>query len=206
MRTLVNFKSSPPGNYRYVDPDTGHTTEAIDHWTWLEKAKEHRVANNLPIPDDFFAQMQEQLCRTLPPELCTYSTTDPQYVNTNISWADVIGASRIYLEWRKQGKPFVSQEEAERRAKICSGCYLNVRVQGCGGLCREIIRITTETNGERKTSQDSKLLNCGVCKCTGSQVHFPLALLELNDTPQRQEQYPKEFCWKQKTSPNYRPE
>lgn len=198
---------APPDGFRYTDPDCKITTVAIDPVTWLSEAKQRRIDNHLQIPDDFFEQMQEQLCRTLPPELCTYSETDPEYVNTNITWADVIGASRTYLEWRKQGKPFVSQEEAERRASICAGCYLNVRVKGCGGLCQEIIRLATETNGSKQTTQDAKLLNCAVCRCyNASQVHFPNSLLELNDTPERQARYPAEFCWKRKGGVNYRPD
>lgn len=204
MRHLIKLTECPPEGYTYTHAETGHVTKAVDPWTWLEKAKEHRRANNLPVPSNLFEQMQEQLCRRLTPEVCTYSESDPQWIDTRMNWGDVIDASRIYMEWRKQGKPFVSLDEAERRAAICAGCYLNVRVDGCGGLCREAIKIITETNGERKTSYDSKLLNCAVCKCSGaSQVHFPLDLLEKSDSESRQSQYPVEFCWKNKQSPNY---
>jgi hypothetical protein len=206
MRKLINTSVAPPEFFSYTHQETGHTTVANDYITWVQRAKEHRSANNLSIPDDFEFLMQDQLCGKIPPELCEYGVNDPQWVNVRLTWADVMSASKIYLEWRRQGKPFVSQEEAERRAKICAGCYLNVRVAGCGGLCREVAQLVTDSKGERKTEYDSKLLNCAVCKCSNAaQIHFPLTLLELSDTDARQQQYPSSFCWKSKASPEYLP-
>jgi hypothetical protein len=207
MQTLKTLKECPPDGFTYTHPETGHKTEATDPYTWVEKAKEHRRANGLPIPDDLFEQMQAQLCSRLPPDLCTYQTGDPQWVNTRLSWGDIMDVAKIYLEWSKQGKPFVSQEEAERRAIICRGCHLNIRVQGCGGVCQTIAKMVTETKGEHKTSSDSQLLNCGVCHCVNSsQVWFPLTMLEINDSESRQSQYPISFCWKNRQSPTYKTE
>jgi len=203
MRKLRNTSQAPPDFFSFTHSETGHTTKANDYTTWIDKCIEHRRGNNLSIPDNFELVAQDQLCQTLHPDLWEIDSGDKSWVNPRITWGDVYNAANTYHEWRIQGKPFVSLDEAERRAKICAGCYLNVNVPGCGGLCREVARIVTETKGDRTTRFDTQLRNCAVCKCTnGSQIHFPLAILETADTDTRQNQYPN-FCWKQKQSPAY---
>src|SRR6266404_1749644 len=117
MRSLKRKNECPPDGFKYVHPETGHATVAFDPYNWVEKAKEHRRANGLPIPDDFEQQMEDQLCGTLPPELCEYQVGDPQWVNVRLDWRDVFAATRALVDTALGN--FVSQDEAERRAKIC---------------------------------------------------------------------------------------
>lgn len=206
MRRLRDTSVAPPEFFTYVHPESGHKTQAMDYRSWIIKCIEDRKANGWPVPDDFELQAQDQLCQTLPPDLWEIDSGDKSWVNTRLNWDDVLRGTKTYLQWRKEGKPFVKPEEAERRASICNSCYLNVRIAGCGGFCREVTRIVTETKGEHKTSYDANLLNCACCKCTNaSQIWFPLTLLESNDTPQLQDKYPL-HCWKSHQSANYRPE
>lgn len=208
MQRLKNTSIQPPqrspeGGFVYVHSETKHKSNATTHWDWYEKIKDHRKANNLP--PITIEEAEDQLCKTLPPGWCDRDPTDPEWVNPQFSIADIVGASRIYRQWKQEGKPFVSQKEAVRRQEICSGCYLNVHISGCGGLCQELISLASETKDLEKTGYESKVENCAVCKCLNSaQSRFSLTLLELEDSPQRQFQYPL-HCWKQKNSPNYQP-
>lgn len=204
MRKLKIPWQGVPDDFRYTHPETGHVTTAVDVWTWLEKAKEHLKGNNLPEQPELFDLMQEQLCSTLPPEYCSYEQDDAgkQWINTRISFSDVIDFTKVLIAHAKTGGEYVSQEEADRRARICAACYLNVNVGGCGG-CGQLVDLVTES---RSTPHDHLLKSCAVCHCYNkSQVHFPLATLEINDTPERQSQYPPTFCWKSQKSPEYRP-
>lgn len=207
MRTLKNKSIQPPqvdssGGFRYCHKESGHWSVATDHYNFYEKIKAHRIANGLP--PITIEEAEDQLCATLGPDWCESDKDDPNWVNTRLSISDIVGASRIYRQWKAEGKPFVSQEETERRQKICSSCYLNVHVSGCGGLCQELIAITAEVKDLEKTGYESKLHNCAVCHCSGvSQTRFPLALLEIVDTEERQSKYPISFCWKNRQSPNY---
>lgn len=206
MQRLKNPSIQPPqrsseGGFVYVHQETKHKSVATDCWSWMDRIKAHRRSNGLSeITDE---QAQDQLCQTLPPGWCDRDKTDPEWINPNITISDVVGASRIYREWKKQGKLYVNQEEATRRAAICAGCYLNVHVGGCGGLCQELISLAAETKDLPPTGYEPKLENCAVCHCTNAvQNRFDLTLLELEDSTSRQSQYPG-FCWKQKSSVNY---
>jgi len=68
---------------------------------------------------------------------------------------------------------WVSQEEAERRAEICSTCIKNqyVACGWCGGPVATAVNLL----GGRRTSRDDKLQSCEICLCTlRAKVHMPL--------------------------------
>lgn len=207
MKTLKNKSIQPPqvdsnGGFRYVHRETKHISVATDYWTWIDKIKAHRKANGLSEISE--EEAQDQLCETLGPDWCNYDKVDPQWVNTRLSIGDIVGASRVYREWKKEGKPFVSQEEAMRRQEICAGCFFNVHVTGCGGLCQELIAIGAEIKDLPLTGYESKLQNCSVCRCVNSvQSRFPINILLTNDDEDKQSRYPSSFCWKSRTSPNF---
>lgn len=198
-RLLKRLDTAPPDFFRYVDPDTGHEIIAVDYWGWVEKAKEHRKANNLGIPYDLEAQMQDQYCHTIPSEYCQYER-EGTWVNLRLALDDILTVTRALIDSAKGD--FVSQEEAERRASICSRCYLNVNATGCGA-CRQIANLVAPG---RTTSQDQNLKNCGVCGCyLRPKVHVKLDTLESSISNSRQEAYPS-FCFLKKNGPNYKAE
>jgi hypothetical protein len=199
MRRLKDRSQAPPDFFKYVHPETGHKTEARDYYTWVERAKEHVKANNLPYDPELPLKMEDQLCSTIPPDLWEYEKEgDLSWVDTRINVKDVVDFTKVLIAQATSGNRFVSQEEANRRAKICAGCYLNVRVGGCGA-CGQLLDLVID----RTTEYDGLLQNCAVCHCFNrAQVHFPLEVLEVNDTDWKQSHYTS-FCWKNKTSPEY---
>jgi hypothetical protein len=207
MRRLKTLGVCPPDPvyFSYFHSETSHRSGPyFDYYTLVQAYKEHRKANDLPIPDNYNELIQEQICSQLPPQLCTYErSTDQSWVNLHFTVGDVIDFTKVLLAHAKEGRQYVEQEEAERRAKICASCYLNINVSGCGA-CRQLVEALTL--GDRSTSLDEQLKSCAVCKCFNRcTVHFPIEILETSDTKERQEQYPS-FCWKKKSSANYRPE
>lgn len=202
MRRLRNKSIGAPDGFRYTHSETGHTSTASVYWDWIDRCHEHRKANNLPPMNS--AQFEDQLCEQIGPEYCEYQEGDSRnWVDIRrLSLDDVIGFTKTLIAHVAQGAQYVSQDEANRRAKICSGCYFNVHVGGCGA-CKGLATLVV---AGRQTDYDSNLKSCAVCKCTNSsQVHFPLAILEVNDTEAKQAQYPSQFCWKSKASPTYLP-
>ena len=58
----------PPGGFRYTQPETG---VAIHAYSWnglLNKVREHRLGNGLPIPANWQTEVELQLCQTLESE------------------------------------------------------------------------------------------------------------------------------------------
>lgn len=199
LRLINQWGECPQDGYRYVFPDDGYVVHAWTYVDWVQAARNHLQANQKPIPDTLEADMQHQLCLTLRPGYCLYDDEKRPRPNMSLSWGDVAEGLKTFSRWIASGCQFVVQSEAERRAAICSRCYLNVNVQGCSA-CQKAV---TEVIGDKKTKVDSALRSCAVCKCfLRAKVHFPIETLD-TDSSKVQELYPG-HCWLNKESENYR--
>lgn len=196
-------------NFRYLHQETGHWSESSiysdgDTGGLIEKYLAHRKSNGLPIPEDYEAVVQDQMCQTLPPEWCKRQKGQ-SWVSTRFSSEDFLDGMKAFGRLMLGGFNFVTQAEADRRARICANCYYNVDLPGCTS-CRKVASYLTGDVALKKTAYDEKLKACAVCKCSiQAMIWFPMDILEANDTPEKQALYPIEFCWKSKASPNYIP-
>lgn len=173
----------------------------MDHYNWIEDINAHRKANNLtPIT---VAEAEDQLCHTIDPEWCVQEKDDvTRPVSTRLTLNDVIAGATSYIKVLFGLQSFVSQSEADRRAKTCANCFLNVNVQGCGA-CARLATIITGDVANQKTKYDSSLKACGVCSCPlQAIVHFPISALENADKSDEQLKYPL-FCWRKIGGTNY---
>lgn len=188
----------PPDGFRYVFPEDGYVVHAWAWNDWIPLAKAHLSANDRPIPPDLEDQMEHQLCSTLPPGWCMYDDPNRPRPTTSLTWSDVVNAVNTFTRWIHGGMKFVSQQEAERRAEICSRCYLNTTVSGCAACHAAIDSLLSG----QSTRHDSHLKACAVCKCLlRAKVHFPISTLD-KETSTVQNLYP-EHCWLNKQSENY---
>lgn len=202
MRRLKDRSLVPPGQFRFTH-ETGFTSTAPTYDDWVAEAKKHRKANNLDIPLDFVAKMEDQLCGLIPPDRCERDEGDPAgWVDTNFSWADFREGMGIFTEWGSQGAPLVEEKEAERRAHLCVACPLNVNVSGCA-TCHKIASYLTGAVAEKKTPYADNLRACAICHCSlQAMVWFPMDLLASRETADRQAVRPN-FCWVKQGRENY---
>lgn len=202
MLKLTSYREVPPDGYRFVDPDTGHVTVKEDVISWVQAAIAHRKANSLEVPANFQAIMEHQFCQVLPAGWCDFDDPNRPRVDMRFSLRDVWNWAEAHLNLLTD--KFVDQPEAERRAKICSSCYMNVEGQGCTG-CQRVATLFTTELAKRKTQSDPFLKSCAVCKCfLRAKVHFPLTIAEAHDTTEIQSMFPS-FCWRKKGGENYAP-
>lgn len=166
-------------------------------------AREHLKANNREIPDDLAIKMELQLCATLDPGWCSFDNPNRLRPNTNLTWDDVQNGLKVFSDWLAHGAQVVSPGEAERRALICSRCFLNVNVQGCSACQGAVATITKTLN--RSTKYDFALRSCGACKCfLKAKVWFQNSTLD-KENERLQEVYPS-FCWRYHGGENYKPD
>lgn len=64
MRTL---NVTPPGGWRFTDPETGHEMYMSTWENLLNQAANHRVYKNLPL-EDLDNLIQDQICAKLDPK------------------------------------------------------------------------------------------------------------------------------------------
>lgn len=212
MLRLKDRSRGVPDGFRYTHAETGFVSTGINWWDmWSEGPTaviKHRAANRLPSITE--AEAEDQLCQQIGPAFCQQEEPGSfKFVNTRLRWGDIVNGTKAYVSFILSGFQSVSQNEANRRGRICGGCYLRVSPQGCGA-CVKIAQLVTGEIAGRKTQHDSLLANkaCGVCSCpVASLVWFPMPLLEKPsvDSPEKQEAYPM-FCWRKRDGINYQPE
>jgi hypothetical protein len=194
MQRLKDINTVPPEPvfFRFIHPETGHTSQAQTYQAWLQEAYQHRISNALPIPVDFPAQMEDQLCTTLPAGWCAGVDPNRPIIDMRFGLRQVKDWATAQLKLLVTG--FVPQEEAERRAKICAGCPLNINAQGCVG-CQDVAGLFAKVLGGRKTASDGYLRNCANCRCyLQAMVHFPQEILDRSHVSINQSAWPS-FCW-----------
>jgi len=183
-----------------VDPIDGFVCHAWTYNDWVALQRQHLHANERKEPIDLEETMQDQLCQTLPPGWCNFDDANRPRAHGSLDWSAVAGALKTFAAWMVQGCQHVHQEEANRRALICSRCYLNVSISGCSG-CQALVKEVLHTG---TTKYDFALRGCGVCKCVlRAKVHFPQEILD-RENARVQDQYPS-FCWNKFLGENYRP-
>ena len=190
----LTARQVPPDGYRYRFPHDGYVVHAWDPFTWVQLARDHLRANNMEEPPDLLEQMEDQLCQTLEPGWCMHDDPNRPRPSLVLDWDDIQRGIATFTSWAIRGGGFVEKEEAERRALICSRCYLNTSVSGCS-LCHAAALKAVQG---RSTKYDNSLNACAVCKCLlKAKVWFPLSALD-RDREERQSLYP-EFCWLKKS-------
>ena len=193
------------GGWVYVDPDLGVRLNSRSLGKLLNDATKLRIANKLVIPKDWPRVFRSLICEQmgLGPRSCREVQETPEQKTDRkrkISFGDVRNFLHVLTEWISQKPEFVSPEEASRRASICAQCPENIPATGCGG-CANIAGMVTKVIGNRRTPDDEKLQNCGVCGCSNqAQVHVPLEVLAKGVTPDME--FPT-HCWKKKAVDRY---
>lgn len=196
MLNINNTSLVPPGGWKYVDPDTGFRVGVPTYQAMLNKVAVHRRANNLlPLSE---ASIQDILCQQAHEGVCGGTQEKgAALVHAEITGADAINGTKVIFSLVKSGGRLVKQEEAERRAKICSSCPLNVDYKsGCASCATTLAGFVLKITKKRKTTMDGNLKACGVCHCMNTaQVHVPYKHLKKGITPAMDDLWPEE-CWK----------
>lgn len=207
MQKLINRSEIPPGYFTFVCPETGFRIQTLSKAELFRRIAAHYSANNLSLPDDWQAKVEDRICQGLPPSWCEF--TDPN-ITTQIGCTTtkeqiLHGISSLAsLLWDVfLGKDiYVTQIEADTRAEICAKCQFNISVSGCmscGGMAR-LSGLVAKVKGARTTKWDALLKNCCKCGCRNEAiVHIKKDILNTGQTEENMLQYPV-WCWKRSSS------
>ncbi len=169
MIEVTDKMSTPPGGWRYTQPESGFTMSSITFSALLNAVYKHRLANGYDVADGWEDRFAEQLCRQLG-LLGTNWCADSEAVHETQSQRGLTLADlRRFLNSVKKvvtagGEVFVDQATADARAATCAKCLFNQDVRGCYG-CNGIVDKAAELLAGRKAAHAGKLKSCGVCGC-----------------------------------------
>lgn len=195
MLTLIDKVTTPPGGFFYVVPQTRIEIKSISWNDIVSKVKTHYVANNIHIPDELEALIEDHMCKAMPPGVCAQSEGVTTH-RRNFSIADVKSGTMTILSWVASGFSRVPPAEAQRRTSICASCPYNRKFDGCipcklPDLMETVNRIT----GGQRTSGDEHLNACQFCGCSlKAKVWVPLETIQGNANPETNKELP-DWCW-----------
>lgn len=179
----------PSGGWWCICPTTEQRIAGGDFWDLVKNCSEYIVSTGKVPPPDLSYRVENALCdRLAGSEDCVPCT---QVNRQNVNFESIVRWVRAMYGFATKSRfQLVSQEEAERRARICAACPYQVTTAGCWG-CKGIAGMLPAIAGARKTSYDAQLKACGVCGCYNAvSVHLPV------DAQGGEELEFPEFCWK----------
>jgi len=155
MLKLKNRSITPHGGYRDLNPQANFPFVA-DHFDQLvEKERAYLKVNGHTIPDDLASQIENRLCRLMPPGIC--ESDDGRSYNggrSNLPHERIINNSMAV-----KSQSVCTTEVAQRRAETCAACPHNVIKRGCGS-CRGVDKAIRDMTQGRSSRLDSRLNVC----------------------------------------------
>jgi hypothetical protein len=199
---LLEFKHKavvPPGGYRYVDPDTKF--EFAAHATLLAlcvSVSKHRAANDLEVPPNLPAIVEDWICRHIPIEMTSAHKKAAIVGHRGPFSATAVRqiTQTMLRQWRRAGRKTTSIQEAAKRADVCIDCVQNTQKTGCQSCNGE--RNWVQSFLGRKGTRDAKLYVCAVDATMNlASIHMPPGVIQGSIPLQVATRFP-ESCWKRK--------
>jgi hypothetical protein len=179
--TPRSYSQTPPGMWQYQLPD-GTVLKQINRVGLYKAAAKGYKNLGLEVPANLNQLIDRQTCKRVPgwceiDGLVNYL----KHVNINkiVGFFNVVCAG---ISAKLSGDDaFVSQEEADRRAEICSACPLNVAIdEGCRSCsAASLIADGMVSFVGRSTPYDRHLKACAACGCfLKAKVHVSKDILK----------------------------
>lgn len=199
MLTLLDNQTTPSGGFRFFE---ARTKTWIDAPTLLDLTRlviTHRHGNQLPgdsNEDAVAREVQDQLCRTLPPGQCRDLDGEKVISGRPMSFEAIKQGTATLLAFIVNGAKKVDKVTANARAKTCAGCYANRDPSGeCTTCTKAAFAAATTVIGAEPTDYDGYLKACAYCACgLKAKVWVPLDIVR-NHTPHEQFAQLPPHCW-----------
>lgn len=189
MAHLLNRNESPNGGWMYRQPESGAIFKGRTWRQLVRQVRPHREAMGYDAGAGWEDRLEAEVLQQYP------NLRQPPELSLDVLKRFVKTAA----SWFMGGGQFVAQEEAERRAEICSACPLNKSMSGgCGALC-DMTAEAAAALSNHSTSYDARLKNCAVCSCYNKlKVWVPMEQISNEGIPN--EAWPS-FCWQRVYKP-----
>jgi len=198
MKRLHNTNRIPHGGSYVLNlPERGLVGSGMNFAAIVRSISEWRRANSIPVGLGFESEVEQALCSKYEVECDDTVLSKPR--KARLSLSTVLSGTKVLLAFKLAGSPYVTQEEANRRAATCSMCAWNQDyTKPCGGACGGLKEIVSQIIGNKTTPYDDKLKSCGVCSCfAAAHIWLPLNILENGVSSDQREQFAAiNNCWK----------
>lgn len=200
----ISEKSVPHDGWRYKQPHSEREFGYPSLKWHMKEIRIHREAmhamghgNDLyDLAPGWQNRLLNEICVQMDGD-CPCEEYDPDTGKPTRKWLGVTDVRRWWntvKDWRSQGRPFVEESEAIRRADICKKCIKNQRVEACMGCAGILGEVSTFLSG-MKTIQDDDLHVCTQCHCfLRAKVWLPLDVVDNTGA-----EFP-DWCWQKENA------
>ena len=161
------------------------------------KVLKHMVANSIPIPPDFEEWADDVMCRESGHGRPWCGAPPPPPVKGKAKFLTLGKAKRFLMTVLHviRERKFVSEEEALRRAAICSECPLSGEIGGCRKGCSAIFKTVARALPDNPVSPPREKEFCLACGCwIEAKVWLPNDTLDAAEGGDRPDYAPG--CWR----------
>lgn len=183
---------TPYCGWVYIVPETGVGLDAGSFRELIHKVKVHYRSNRIGLPSHISELIEEFICLKAP-EACD------GVIKFKLPTKNALeNGTRAYADMLVKGEEaFVSEDEANRRASICSHCGHNRGSWGCI-VCYTAFKTFMLFSKGRKTKFVTSLNACDICKCFNEvQCWCNDDIIRHASKNLNVEDFPDE-CWKKK--------
>jgi len=198
MRKPKRTDRPPIHGWRYFMAD-GKAEISGDSLPELKaKVRRYMKINKMDEPENLDALIDHYVCKQMPESRCEGSHEDGEARRVTLSQlcSAVRTYSEIFIQSAKNGSASVkvSENEANRRAEICSKCFHNTSNEGCWSCAVKDMMLHLVVNDNDKTRFDDVLYACDICGCPiKALVHLDADIVRKSEKTVRE--YPV-WCWK----------
>jgi len=201
MLKIKNTANTVPKGWKFTHPASGAVITGGDYGDLLKNIHAHGRGNGYPRLTE--AEIQDSICRSLVPGATSCVSYDPgvdpasEPSRRRVHLNDAVRFIKTMGRLLGTDEAFVSQEETERRARICVACPMNQTIEGCTS-CHGILNWVSRTIGDRRTLEDARLKGCAVCSCSNAvAVHMNLAAQQAEISDELNAEFVGD-CWKKR--------
>ena len=165
LRVTSKIRAPYGGTFWVRDPITQKEYEGGTFENLFNRVCAGRAANGIPMGLDFEDEVESWVCANQPSE-CSQALPGQFKLKSSIGLWDVVRGTASLLNHKAQGSPLVSQDEANRRAAICSKCPANVQMTlPCHRCMSSLENVAHYVSNAGSTPYDDQMRSCGICGC-----------------------------------------
>jgi hypothetical protein len=197
----IDKDATPPGGFRFrIDPQ-GKSFSSQSLGQIYRAVKDYLSSNHLPVAHDLLEQIEHFTCQENMGQGCEETNPIAAFrKNLVLGWKAIQAGTLAIGSWTLAGLPFVGQEKADQRSRVCSSCTYNEDPKGCAPCQLGALHALVEQLiGGRKSAEHDKLRACSRCSCALKvKVWSPLEFLTKSEPALPL----PEWCWLKKEAEN----
>jgi len=202
---ITNRSITPPGGWKYTQPESGAVFKSHDYRTWTSDILSHRKANGYAFGEEWEAELLDQACKENPnygQSVCKRIMDTKIRPKKRPGFKEAIGFLRVLQSFVKSGGVYVDESIAAERAEICARCPHNQPQDfSCGSCASAIMSLLGWLMGKRTLPADYTLNSCNLCGCNlRAAIWFPVSAQKdgLSEEQKIAFEGVRGFCWKAK--------